>query len=233
MAGIAGVQGSNVNALETMLASLQHLGSHETWTSPIEHTTIGCCKLGIESGQQRQLNSQANGKFAILNGGFNATSRGLTDATLVLSLHERFGAQWLDRQDGDFPCAVLDSVGIFLARDSLGVKPLYHNYKDGEFYFASEAKALTDVTEEVEKFPHIAFQTKRPFGSGAGSTKLIGIITEKEITDEEFMKYRCTEDGLHLNSKEELLYYRIFKEEFKHPSPPQLVAVWDPFKPGF
>jgi len=80
---------------------------------------------------------------------------------------------------------------------------------------------------------HIIFQAKRPFGSGAGSTKLLGIIAEKEITDEEFIKNRYTEDGLNLHSKEELLYSRIFKEKFKHPSLPQLVAVWDPFKPDF
>ena len=98
MAGIAGVQGGNINALETMLASLRHRGSHEAWTSPTEHTKIGCCKLGTESRQQRQLNSQANGKFAILDGHLNnATSRGLTDAALALSLYEKFGAQWLDR----------------------------------------------------------------------------------------------------------------------------------------
>jgi hypothetical protein len=197
MAGIAGVQGSNVNALETMLASLQHRGSRETWTRPTEHTTIGCCKLGMESGQQRQLNSQANGKSAILDGYFyTETSRGLSDTSLVLYLYERFGAQWLGRHDG-------------------------------EFYFASEAK------EEIEVFPHIAFQTKRSFGSGAGSTKLLGLIAEKEITDEESMENRCTEDGFNIHSIERLLYYRIFKEKFKHPSLPQLIAVWDPFKPGF
>jgi len=77
MAGIAGVQGGNVNALETMLASLRYRGSHETWTSPTEYTKIGCCKLKSESIQQRQLNSHANGKFAILDGHlYNATPRG-------------------------------------------------------------------------------------------------------------------------------------------------------------
>ncbi len=234
MAGIAGVQGGNINALETMPASLRHRGSHETWASPTEHTKIGCCKLGAESGQQRQLNSQANGKFAFLDGHLhNATSRGLTDAALELSLYEKFRAQFVERFDGDFSCVGLDSGEIVLARDSLGVKPLYYSYKDGKFYFASEAKALTDVAEEIKEFPHIVFQKKRPFGSGAGSNKLLGLIADKEITDEEFMKNRCTEDGFNLHSKEELLYYRVFKEKFKHSSLPQLVAVWDPFKPGF
>ena len=79
----------------------------------------------------------------------------------------------------------------------------------------------------------IAFQTKRPFGSGAGSSKLLPLIAESEITDEEFIKNRHTEEELTLHSKEELLYYRIFKEIFNHPSLPRLVAMWDPFKPRF
>jgi len=154
MAGIAGVQEGNTRALETMLASLRHRGSHETWTSPTEYTKIGCCKLESESRQQRQLNSHVNGKFAILDGHlYNAPSRGLADAGLLLSLYEKFGIQFAERLDGDFSCALLDSGKLVLARDSVGVKPLYYGYKDGEFYFASEAKALTEVAQEIKEFP--------------------------------------------------------------------------------
>ena len=37
MAEIAGVQGGNINALETTLASLQYRGSHRTWANRTEY----------------------------------------------------------------------------------------------------------------------------------------------------------------------------------------------------
>jgi asparagine synthase (glutamine-hydrolysing) len=45
-------------------------------------------------------------------------------------------------------------------------------------------------------------------------TELISDYAEKEITDEDFQRERKLKNGWVLNSKEELLYYRYFKEHF-------------------
>ena len=40
-----------------------------------------------------------------------------------------------------------------MARDLLGIKPLYCGERDGVFYFASEIKALAQTTDEIREFP--------------------------------------------------------------------------------
>jgi asparagine synthase (glutamine-hydrolysing) len=52
-----------------------------------------------------------------------------------------------------FAFAILDKDGLFMARDPLGIKPLYCSERDGAFYFASEIKALAEVTNAMYEFP--------------------------------------------------------------------------------
>ncbi len=66
------------------------------------------------------------------------------DTEVLLAMYARYGEGMLDRLNGIFALAIWDSEldELFLARDRLGVKPLYHAEQDGALYFASELKAL-------------------------------------------------------------------------------------------
>jgi asparagine synthase (glutamine-hydrolysing) len=67
------------------------------------------------------------------------------DTEVVLALYARYGAGMLQKMNGIFAFAIWDTLKseLFLARDRLGVKPLYyHHALDGALYFASEVKAL-------------------------------------------------------------------------------------------
>lgn len=55
---------------------------------------------------------------------------------------------------------------------------------------------------------------KAKFWEGAGISELIAHYADGIITDRDFQSERLLANGLVLNSKEELLYYRIFKEHF-------------------
>jgi asparagine synthase (glutamine-hydrolysing) len=53
-----------------------------------------------------------------------------------------------------FALAAAMPDGVFLARDPLGVRPLYYGRTDdGTLCFASEVKALLEVTQDVHEFP--------------------------------------------------------------------------------
>ncbi|MBI3099072.1 MAG: asparagine synthase (glutamine-hydrolyzing) [Planctomycetes bacterium] len=67
-----------------------------------------------------------------------------SDAEAVLASYAAWGKEGLDRLNGMFAFFVWDRKEQrgFGARDRLGVKPFVYRSRDGEFAFASEAKAL-------------------------------------------------------------------------------------------
>ena len=67
-----------------------------------------------------------------------------TDTEVVLALYARHGAACLQRLNGMFAFAIWDTVerSLFLARDRIGIKPLYYSETRDGIVFASEVKAL-------------------------------------------------------------------------------------------
>jgi asparagine synthase (glutamine-hydrolysing) len=60
----------------------------------------------------------------------------------------------LDKAQEPFTLAAATSDGLRLARDPLGVRPLYYGRTDdGAVCFASEVKALLEVTRDIQEFP--------------------------------------------------------------------------------
>jgi asparagine synthase (glutamine-hydrolysing) len=81
--------------------------------------------------------------------------RTASDTETIIHLYEELGARAVERLSGMFSFAVWDSTWreLLLARDRLGIKPLYYVVDDdGVLYFASEIKALIEagaVTPEI------------------------------------------------------------------------------------
>ncbi len=76
-----------------------------------------------------------------------------SDTEVVLHLYEDEGPECVQRFDGMFAFALLDGDELVLARDPLGVKPLYYAERDGRLYFASEMKALLPLRARIHEFP--------------------------------------------------------------------------------
>jgi asparagine synthase (glutamine-hydrolysing) len=79
-----------------------------------------------------------------------------TDSETILHLYEERGLDFVNELEGDYAIALWDAEReqLVLARDRIGVKPLYFHHKDGRFIFASEIKAILQhpaVTTEIDE----------------------------------------------------------------------------------
>ncbi|KKX30679.1 asparagine synthase (glutamine-hydrolyzing) [Rhizobium sp. LC145] len=115
--------------------------------------------VGLADGQQPMSNPEGNITIAFNGEIFNYVelreelkARGIrfrtgSDTEVLLQLYAIYGDECLDRLNGDFSFAIWDARRrrILLARDRMGVRPLFYAEKNGTLYFASEVKALLEV----------------------------------------------------------------------------------------
>jgi len=60
----------------------------------------------------------------------------------------------------------------------------------------------------------ILWRPKTKFWQGTGLKEMLGDYAERQISDSAFERERKLPNGWKLNTKEELMYYRIFTEQF-------------------
>ncbi len=85
-----------------------------------------------------------------------------SDSEVILHLYKKFRADTVAAQlDGIFSFVILDGENILVARDPIGVKPLYYGQdKAGNQIFASEIKAVMELCDTFKEFPAGHYFTK-------------------------------------------------------------------------
>jgi asparagine synthase (glutamine-hydrolysing) len=165
MCGIVGVYGAHEGypvsegTLAAMLGSLVHRGPDEEGRFISSGIGLGCRRLSIvdlEGGNQPHFNedrsivSVCNGEIynhRELRAELEARGhvfRSRCDVEVLVHLYEEEGPRCFRRLDGQFGCAIYDarSRELFLARDRVGITPLFYCSLPGSLAFASEIKAL-------------------------------------------------------------------------------------------
>ena len=167
MCGIAGIlslsptKDASAERLERMLASIFHRGPDEAGRLVDRELAMGMRRLSIidlVDGQQPIFNE--SGRYAVVFNGeiYNyrelrndLIARGHTlkthsDTEVIVHLYEECGEACLEQLRGMFGFAIWDNVRreLFVARDRLGIKPLYYTECDGDFVFGSEIKAILE-----------------------------------------------------------------------------------------
>ncbi len=160
MCGIAGWLGPrDPDAVDRVRAALRHRGPDDQGVYEDDAATLIHQRLSIidlAGGHQPMANEDA-GLQVVLNGeiynyldlrreliGRGHVFRTDSDTETLLHLYEEHGPACVDKLIGMFAFAVWDlrKRELFLARDRIGIKPLFYVQVDGAFLFASELKAL-------------------------------------------------------------------------------------------
>lgn len=165
MCGIAGYLGTGVHPdeaaalLRRMAGEMPHRGPDEQGIYRADGMGLAHKRLsivGLADGQQPM--SHDNGALVISYNGeiFNYLElrdaliaqgrrfRTDSDTEVILHLYEELGPDCLNELNGDFAFALWDSrrQRLMLARDRMGVRPLFYTEQNTSLFFASEIKAL-------------------------------------------------------------------------------------------
>ena len=172
MCGIAGIFGLEDRKLaRRMINRMKHRGPDDEGYYFDTNISLGMCRLSIidvEGGQQPIYNEE--GSICVVSNGeiynFRELSEELenkghkfhtrSDTEVLVHLYEEYGHNLIKKLNGMFAFAIWDSTKkeLFLARDRLGIKPLYYTITNNGFIFASEIKAILEcetVNREVDK----------------------------------------------------------------------------------
>jgi asparagine synthase (glutamine-hydrolysing) len=177
IAGMAGGRGLGISSmLRPMVASQSHRGPDG---EGIEVVDLGDVQVGLghrrlaiidlsEAGRQPMSHPQT-GDVLVYNGelynherlreeleAVGVVFRGRSDTEVILHALSRWGFEAVDRMQGMFAFAFLDRANrrLLLARDPLGIKPLYFCTSPRGFAFASEIRSLLNsglVEPEIDR----------------------------------------------------------------------------------
>jgi asparagine synthase (glutamine-hydrolysing) len=160
MCGIAGFVGIREHGLlQRMTDSLIHRGPDGDGYFCADGVGLGHRRLSIiDVAGGRQPIENEDGSLVLIHNGEIYNHRELrrelqarghrfrtaSDSEVILHLYEESGAGCLDKMAGMWTFALFDKVNrrLMLARDRLGIKPLYYVEAGGGVLFASEIKSL-------------------------------------------------------------------------------------------
>lgn len=175
MCGIAGIIGRNANELflNTILLPIEHRGEalyrNEMHVIP-GIMAIATHRLAIvdeSSGKQpvwddnRKVYCVFNGEIynhAFLRQTLTDTHfKSECDSEVVLYAYLKWGDDFVKHLDGKFAIAIFDQEKntLILARDPMGIKPLYYSQLEGDWVFASELKSLTVLNDRISDIVEI------------------------------------------------------------------------------
>jgi len=174
MCGIAGIVDyktgkATPSVVEKMLQAISYRGPDESGIYYSRFSAMGNVRLSIldlVSGQQPL--SDQSGRFWIVYNGeiFNYVELKETllkegtifktesDSEVLVNLYAMHGKNCLSMLNGQFAFAIWDKQKeeLFLARDRIGIRPLFYNFNENVFSFASEIKSIFEQPQIKREF---------------------------------------------------------------------------------
>lgn len=179
MCGIAGIinlkEGSKPSQhdLERMIQMIRHRGPDDYGFYADSEIGLAHARLSIidiEGGHQ-PIHDEDSDTWIIFNGeifnyvelkielkkdGFKFKTN--TDTEVVLQLYKKYGTDFVNYLNGQFAIAIWDKRKrtLILARDRIGITPLFYYKDEGRLLFASEIKSILAI---LKKKPGIDIQS--------------------------------------------------------------------------
>ncbi len=171
MCGICGFNWEDKSLVKDMAQAMLHRGPDDSGFHLGAGISLGHRRLSIidlKSGKQPMYNEDGS-VVVVYNGeiyNFKEIRKSLenkghrfrtnSDTEAVVHSYEEYGERCLEHFNGMFAFAIWDSnkKKLFIARDRLGIKPLYYYFKDNAFIFASEVKSILqhdNIKREINK----------------------------------------------------------------------------------
>ncbi len=171
MCGINGFNFNDKDLILKMIDATHHRGPDQEGYCLYDEMSIGHTRLSIidlsENGKQpmysedKSLSIVFNGEIynyiklreILKNKGHSFRTK--TDTEVILKAFMEYGEDCVNHFNGIFAFAIYDrnDNSLFLARDHIGVKPLYFFWDGKKFIFSSEIKAILchEITRKVNK----------------------------------------------------------------------------------
>lgn len=150
--------------IKAMLDRIVHRGPDDSGVFVSANSGIGMRRLSVIdlAGGHQPMFSSDGSKAIVFNGevynfleerkelvkkGYRFSTN--TDTEVVLRLFEQYDIKFFEHLNGMFGLAILDknNHSLLIARDRIGIKPLYYYMDDEKFAFSSEIKALATIGE--------------------------------------------------------------------------------------
>ncbi len=174
MCGISGLYGlSSLDTVHRMTSAITHRGPDAFDVKLVGRHVLGAARLAIEGGAEASQPAVSAGVGIVFNGEIynyttidSAASIATTEIEAIRQLYIKYGTQFPTYLRGMFAVAIVDDIAnkVVLARDRIGIKPLYYTVMGGRLAFASEIKALLQIYEITSELDIEALEGLMTFG---------------------------------------------------------------------
>jgi asparagine synthase (glutamine-hydrolysing) len=235
-----------IRRIKKMAESIAHRGPDDKGFYVSGPLGVGFRRLSIIdlSGGHQPMSDQDKSVWVVFNGeiynflelkqeleGIGHVFQTKSDTEVIIHGYKQWGLDVLNRLNGMFGLGIWDvkQKRLTLARDAMGIKPLYYKIDNGRLYFGSEIRAILAGTSEKADVDVVALNlflryryTPAPLTMSKGINKLAAgtmlVVAKGQVSVKRWYNYKPSPFSPKPNpneAKEELLaiYKRAVKRQ--------------------
>lgn len=228
MCGITGFNWNDKKLINKITKELSHRGPEYQGSYNNQNISLGHRRLSIidlsDAGKQPMSTADNNLKIVFNGEIFNYEElkkdlikkghsfKSNSDTEVLINGYSEYGKNILNKVNGQFSFAIYDKIKnkLFLARDQLGINPLYYYWDKKNFIFASEIKAIIPALDKLE-FDQEQLNNYFIYGYTNSSNSIFKNIYK--LAPGSYMEFNLDKNKFKINS------YFEFKYEYKNNEP--------------